>query len=601
MKRASWIAGVLIFWATLCLAQGLVFMQEDLQTFPFEDFSDVLRRFPGLYPLDYGTLGSPLIMWPWQQHPWLLRIEKDGIPDRRVCDGLYDANLQPLGETGQVDYRLHSGGALGMVFLKTREVPVDTPYTEFQIREGYYGYGTVDFLHAQRVYQSLTLDLSGRLGWYNGMRQQTASRLNRVRGRLGYDLGKKWRGELTYAGSNVDSEFPSVSHGYYTEREEGILAFHRMDSVASRIEPSVRLFMRQDRESWGSPFRLREQIWGYVGDIALNLPRHHVRFRQSSIYTDIDVPNKTAGDSLAATGIRGEMSVDVSLSDSLDFAFSGVRLFAGLNRVADWAEAEVNQVVLPRFGMEFRTRSLHSLALHGGSQYAEEYVPLLWRTGSYHIADRPLPISPAFGYPAVPYFGSSVSISDVDRYVTSSAGLEWRVRRAMLDVTGIAIHRPGDFENRFLRDVSGVTLVRERRETNAAELGLAVSASVPLRYGLRVDSWWFHQTNSDDPSEPTDWRGYTRLYFERDFFHAPLTIRSHISYEEIGQRNAFSDRGGAIMGPNRLIGFRLSATIRGVSLIWGTENFFKEHYSLLPGYPMIAKEEYLAFLWRLWL
>jgi hypothetical protein len=45
----------------------------------------------------------------------------------------------------------------------------------------------------------------------------------------------------------------------------------------------------------------------------------------------------------------------------------------------------------------------------------------------------------------------------------------------------------------------------------------------------------------------------------------------------------------------------VSATVRGVTLIWGTENVLKVHYSFMPGYRMIAKEEYLAFIWRLWL
>ena len=77
MRRASWIVTVLMAVTSLCVAQGPRFSQEDFQTFPFEDFSDVLRRFPGMYPLDYGTLGSPIIMWPWQQHPWLVSFEKD--------------------------------------------------------------------------------------------------------------------------------------------------------------------------------------------------------------------------------------------------------------------------------------------------------------------------------------------------------------------------------------------------------------------------------------------------------------------------------------------------------------------------------------------
>jgi hypothetical protein len=92
-----------------------------------------------------------------------------------------------------------------------------------------------------------------------------------------------------------------------------------------------------------------------------------------------------------------------------------------------------------------------------------------------------------------------------------------------------------------------------------------------------------------------------RLYFERSFFTTPLIIRAHISDEYFGQRNAFSDVGEEILGPNNVVGFRISATIRGVTAVWGTENFFSEPYAILPGYKMIGKEEYLGFLVRLWL
>jgi hypothetical protein len=133
--------------------------------------------------------------------------------------------------------------------------------------------------------------------------------------------------------------------------------------------------------------------------------------------------------------------------------------------------------------------------------------------------------------------------------------------------------------------------------------GISGGAVVPLRYGLRIESWWFAQSDNGDIASFADARGWTRLYFERAFFKSPLTIRSHISYEHIGRRTAFSDRfpNGVDIGPNHLLGFRVSATIKGVTIIWGTENILKDHYSLMPGYPMIGKEEYLGFIWRLWM
>ncbi|MBU0508536.1 hypothetical protein KKH27_06865, partial [bacterium] len=598
MRIWLWISAVLLC-ASAGVAQGPVFTQEDLQTIPYEDFSDILRRFPGSYPLDYGTLGAPLFMWPWQEHPWLLRVEKDGIPQNRKYDGLYDPNLQPLGEISRAEYVVLSGDPLGTVHLASRQMPVDSPYTEFQIREGFHGFGIVDFAHGQRVYRSLTMEITGRLGWYNGLRYLSASRFNRVRGKIGLDLGRKWRSELTYAGSNVESEFPPTTGGSDTEREEGILAFHRTDSASTRLVPRLQLFLRQDRESWGNPFRAWEQTIGYVGEMRVHFPRHSVELRQTTFHTRMEFPTDTTNGADASGDPQSELTLDLQVADSVDLERIGIRLWAGLRRAAEDADRQNGSVALPRCGVEFHSRPIYNVSVHGGTQYAEESVPLAWRTAHYLIGDRPLLVAPSvFSDPNRTFMGSNTKIGDVDRYVTSSVGWLWRADNTFVDVTGIAIHKPGDFENRFVQSETGVDLVRERKTTQAAKLGVAATASVPIRYGLRVDSWWFWQAQNNDFADLADWRGYTRLYFERNFFHAPLTIRSHISYEEIGQRAAYSDRGSGYLGPNRLIGFRISATVRGVTLIWGTENFFKERYAMLPGYTMIRKEEYLAFVWR---
>jgi hypothetical protein len=158
----------------------------------------------------------------------------------------------------------------------------------------------------------------------------------------------------------------------------------------------------------------------------------------------------------------------------------------------------------------------------------------------------------------------------------------------------------GNLANSFYRDSSGITIhsVPVTREDHT--YGTMLSAQIPLKYGLRLDSWWFAQTESSIIFQTIDSRAYTRLYFERNFFRAPLTIRSHISMDYYGRRNAFSNVNSAQRFlPDYTVGFRISATIGGVSVIWGTENLLNRKYSIMPGYPMIGKEEYLAFMWRL--
>jgi hypothetical protein len=120
-------------------SQGPIFRQADLLTLPYEDLSDLLRHYPGMYPLDYGNIGQPMLFRPWNMNPWQLRVERDGIPQNRIADGLYDPNLQPGSELDTIRYDYLASGGAGTFHLASRHLPVDSPYTEVQIREGFYG------------------------------------------------------------------------------------------------------------------------------------------------------------------------------------------------------------------------------------------------------------------------------------------------------------------------------------------------------------------------------------------------------------------------------------------------------------------------------
>jgi len=596
VKRIILVTLLCLLPVWVALAQGPVFHQTDLWALPYEDLSDLLRRYPGMYPLDYGTLGAPMAFRPWNLHPWELRVERDGILQNRRFDGLYEPNLQPAGELETIRYDFLSGGAAGLFSLTTRTLKADTPYSEFQIREGYYGYGTVDFAHGQRLHRSLTLEMTGRLGWYDGMRTPSASRATRVRGRVGMDLGRRWRAQATYSGSNVKTQFlPNPHHDYVPSRVEGILEVFEKDSLRTVWSPSLTIYSREDRETWGSPWRARELNSGLMAEVHAQLARQHFTFRHFDSWTDINFPGMTR---------RSELAMGLTACDSLALSVFALDLRAGIRRESGWsASRERDQRWLADFSARAETQSWWNVRVRAGGSYSESAVPIGWWRGEYRLADRPLVIAPEMTNLMLDYAGAHQGGPPVDRYLGSEVGVRWSRGPALCDVAMMTIARPGDFSSRFVLADTAVRLIHERDPNQKTQVGLAGGAVVPLWYGLRIESWWFRQANNSDVGESSDARGWSRLYFERAFFKSPLTIRSHLSYEYLGKRWAFSDRfpAGVFIGPSHLFGFRVSATVRGVTLIWGTENVLKESYSFMPGYRMIAKEEYLSFIWRLWL
>lgn len=576
-------------------AQGLILHQSDLWTLPYEDMSDIFRRYPGMYPLDYGTLGAPLFFHPWGLNPWEMRVERDGIPQNRRFDGLYDLNLQPGNEIETIQHHPLDGGPAGIFRLSTRALKTDTPYTEFQIREGFYGYGTVDFAHGQRLYRSLSLELTGRLGWYDGMRIPADSRTTRIRGRIGFALGQRWRTNLTYAGSKAKSGFIlSPDHPYFPSREEGILEIVERDSARTALSPSIRIYSREDRESWGSHWKASELSTGIVTEANTKFARQYQAWTHHTSWTEMNVPGMER---------RAELSLRLALRDSIPVSGIDIIMNGVFSRESEWSGSrEQESRWIGRYSFRFENHPIANISGRLGFAYAETPVPISWCRGQYALSDRPLVIFPEMRdmlSRVVPINGSL----PVDRYLKSEVGAKWVRDEMLCDLAFITINRPGDLETRFTVSNNTVRLASVANPNEKTIVGITGGTIVPLWYGFQLESWWSAQSSSDQLTSITDARGWTRIYFEHDYFDSPLTIRSHISYEHIGRRTGFSDRfpTSVILGPNHLLGFRVSATIKGVTIVWGTENVLKDHYSLMPGYPMIGKEEYLAFIWRLWL
>jgi hypothetical protein len=609
MNRFLHISAALLCATVLAAAQGPVLEQFDTWTYSYEDITDFMRMYPGMYPLDYGTMGAPLVFRPWHVDPWTLEVQKDGIPQSRRYDGVFMANLQPVGELDTIRYDFLRGSGTGRFDLRTRNLPVDSPYTEFFIREGFYGYGTIDFAHGQRVYQNLTLELTGRLVWYNGFNLQQrdlfgATHEYRLRGRSGFDLGKKWRVEGTYAGANdkpelnYATELPSglrFTNRLYEERSEGILAIAQKDSFRTAIDPRMTLFTRQDREQWRGSFRAREQMSGEIIQAHANLPRQRLTVEQRTTYSIMNFPGMPeARETVLELGARDSVNVGIgSVEPRGGIRWESLRL----------AATRTDKKLLMHGGFEFQSVPVKDFVIHGGSEYVEQTLPPAVRFGRYTVSNRPMLLAEAFDSLNATYDGTFASIiTSADRYLKNAVGLRWQRNGAWLDAQVMFLHKPGNFENRLERTRQNIiyptTVLRDSIDT---QLGYYLGGTLPLWYGVSLQGWGFMQASSATPGTSEYQHVFSRLYFEHDYFTAPLTMRAFISYEYLGERTEFSDIGVATLPATNLVGFRVSGTIKGVTLMWGTENFLHTAYSLLPGYPRIGKEEYLEFIWRLWL
>jgi len=582
-------------------AQFPVLTHDDLLSLPYEELGDVLRKYPGMYPLDYGTPGAPMLFRPWNLLPWECRAELDGIPQNRLGDGLYDSNQQPVSALGMIGFDFLNGGAAGTINMESRTFPVDSQYVEVHLRRGYYNYADGDLTYSRKLYRRVTLEINSDMAVYSTVnryshawKQEDGSWSRRIRSQLGFDVGHAWRGTLTYAAASYQAQSSISPYHPYYERRDGILTLEQQSARRSTLAPTLKLYLRQDREEWGNPLALREMDRGWVMEGHARLPHQHVTFAQSGVIATMDYP-----------GIKQtyELAASISVRDSVESRWVSGNAFASLRKESYWRQGSAYEAyLLPDGGFSGRSVPYHNLYLLGGVEYLEESVPLVWRYGSFRIAGRPLLIAPEFTDLQDRYAGVLPGhLPGLDRYFKSEVGLGWQLQTSNVNLELLRIDRPGHFANHFVTDSENVYLWRRPQPGGDVKWGVSGAASVPLGYGFLLDSWWFAQAKGARQRRAEDSRGYSRLSFERRLFAWPLVFRSHISYERLGVRNAFSERETMRLPAANLVGVRLSASVRGFSLIWGADNIFKQRYSILPGYPIVAREEFFGLLWTAWL
>lgn len=567
------------------------------RSYAYEDMSDWMRRLPGMFPMDYGVAGAPVVFRPWGFNPWYIGVERDGIPWHRFSDGLYESNLDSPEELESVAFAVDGLDPLGTLKLTGRSMPADSPRTELLVREGYYGFGRVDFAHAQSFSPRFSAEGRGRLFWYNGLREGISkSKSYKLRGELNYRLNSNWNATIEYGGSNAEAQSPQVLRpapnqvvrpNIYCEREHGTV---RMRGIRDGSSIEFGAHLRQDREERDKYFGLREQyFYGFVdaskvmgcSDVGLRLAfeRANFSFPGESALVEEDVSLQGRGSIQSAVGslkarILYRRKFNDRASDKHD------------NNQDDLSAA--TEILTPRF-LNF---AIYGLGLSG-----RKSVPIYWQIAQFRIEERGLLVDDSFAKSG--FFGGVLPQSEANRgYETAldfaEAGLDWTSKRGRLRLGWrFATSNGYGFVQR-----SDTLYLDSQSQSNRFE-GPAGSSEIRITKHVRFQSLGEIVVDADEKSRALDTRSFSRLVFSRTFFKSQLHIESYAAYEHIGRRRATSDLRSEVIGPAHLVHFRIEGTIEGVTLIWGVENLTGQHYEYLPGYMMIRKEEYFGLRWTL--
>ncbi|MCC6476218.1 hypothetical protein IT157_04110 [bacterium] len=350
------------------------------------------------------------------------------------------------------------------------------------------------------------------------------------------------------------------------------------------------MHLRQDREIHDNYFRLREQMWYGFAEASITRGPWSGSAKLEYEHAEMDFPG-VVGTESRRPGIQmsGSLKSLLGTTTATVSAGNATESGSGAFKLDGIADGKLN--------LGHSTPRFMGFSVIGEYLVGQQVDPSFWRNASYATQNRPLFL--ADGPVHDLHYGGPYTLwrSDYDpsKYEGGSGGLRWNHRSS---TAGAKLNFFGVPQPHFAWSADTLHFINGSSATHNVPATTAYCDLTFINF-LRFQSWSFVQLDNDDYSRAIDTRSYSRLLFEKDFLKAPLHVASFVAYEHIGRHDATSDLGSETLGPAHLMHVRVSATIQGVTLYWGVDNLTGQHYYYLPGYPMIAKEEYFGLKWTL--
>ena len=116
---------------------------------------------------------------------------------------------------------------------------------------------------------------------------------------------------------------------------------------------------------------------------------------------------------------------------------------------------------------------------------------------------------------------------------------------------------------------------------------------------LELSGSWSVNDAIDDPDNTVPGEsGWAAITYRHTYFKDDLRVLGRVEGVYWGERTLNKHLRSYTVPEVTVINFRISATIKDVTMFWGMNNLLSEEYELLGGFPMIHREEVYGIRWN---
>ncbi len=558
---------------------ALYLPEEDLADIDHEEFGDWISMMPGFYPLDQGGYAQPFrgqIMGLSQQTVSLHfrgRLVEDhllGTPEFGLIppESITGISFNPISP--------QSSGAI--INADLRVLTPSPPSSRIATRDGFYGLGMVDFDLAEKVSPVLVLNGGGRVSTYGG----------RLYNGKGYGLNL--RTEVVWLDSNRIAEKSERIKGWWGISQSNIISgvpFENITYNRERYETDAVLYWHrfvfrtygfQQRETYGSGDadswdELGVAIGSSIGNQRLgaevNLHGNAAQWRFKTM--DWSTTSFGGAETYFKWGIFNALKLEST---------------AGMKWSDDFYPERHLGV-----GAEVRIKS--SVTLFANAAQHQRRPSRFESAADFAPETHYLPYSPVFyQYPDLNVKGNGNLENETYNKIAVGGRVDMEVLSGAVSFCQYRIEDP----------ITWQLLEGKIRSCNAedeeAAGGLGWMILRPFT-GLQIGG-----TGSFLPLESGERRlfpeamGHTWIQYRQLLFEDDLDLRLRVWEDFWGQRWFPVPGGWLKMKDNYVLSARIGARLYGFHIYWGINNILDEDYELVPGFPMMHKEEILGISWN---
>ena len=562
---------------TLASQPQYTLKREDWERAHYQDTADIMRLLPGYYHYDLALPGQPQYLF---SNGGMQESVLFGMPMNSYFDGGFDYLLASAGYLSEMNIYPGAGRGLvdadGIVEFVPEVIDPEMPYSRIDYRDGYYGFGVVDFTFAQRLREQYGFQLGGRVSEFNGRFANSDQSGEQFRSTAYWYRPDYWNVQFTYLNHHNKA---GITHSYDRRafvRNDFFLIAKKAGEESSTdftlhyynteddflykpdpIERAVRFKASQRREAAG--FSLRPSIfadwyWVEAGGFSETQPS-----LSASLEANKEITVTFSNYSAVKLDYRDEFLFNLStvfdyqVNSRLGFASSASRsgkFPAPLYRVYDLTASDIFRPGSPAWalspGMQIEPNYNLKAELTDMVDFNIEYFfrpGITLKTGAfYKIQENPVALQPA-GQP------------DTFTWYNASDNTIWGVNNL--------------FETQRFYHI-----------------------------GMRAQ-WTYHHPELLTDFIPQN-QGVLIVDYRNLFYEDELDFTAEIHGVYLSPRKGYAGGIYSQLEGVDVWGIRFKFMIKDFTLFWGNENIFAQQYEIIPGYKMIHREEVWGVHWVFW-